>query len=116
MPRRSTIGINPLAALSEEAPRPRTAPAPLTPSPAAGPTDRALSAWAGWPAASIQAAMELHSGLLQATLVSLDSFRRSYDILAQHWSSLTREAQEAMLDAFWTGPSPSRPGRTNRHS
>ena len=103
MPHRSTIGTSPLSALSDVPALPRPATPPPGPSLAPTPVEQAMTAWADWMAASFQAAVELQSGLLQANLVALDSARRSYEILARQWPSLTREVQQAMLDAFGAG-------------
>ena len=108
MPQRSTIGTSPLSALSEVPAPPRPAPAPLSPSLAPSPAERAMAAWAAWLAASFQAALELQSGLWRANLIGLDSARRSHEILARQWPCLTREVQHAMLDAFASGLSAPR--------
>jgi hypothetical protein len=98
MPRRSTIGTNPLV---EPAPEPASEASNPSQSNAA-PAERVFAAWAAGIQATLEAMFDAQNNVLRASLVSLEASARAEGRLAERWTAAAQEVQQATLDAFRT--------------
>ena len=95
MPRRSTIGTNPLVE-----PSPDPSPEPAGQSGDTAPAERVFAAWAAGMQATLEAMFDAQNNVLRASLISLEATARAEGRLAERWTAAAQEVQQATLDAF----------------